>query len=96
MYGVERLKGYNHIKFEQELRQLYSLMTFKDKISGEVRFRTKEYIRQVVQSRTNSKALSLVKNSQESAVTAVVRNAYDDRPYSYMQGRRDSLKQTLS
>lgn len=58
MYGFQRLKEYNHITFEQELRQLYSLITFKDKGTGEVRFRSKEYIKMVMASRNNSKKVS--------------------------------------
>ena len=78
------------------MRQLYSLVTFKDK-NGEVKLRSKDYIRMVMASRKNSKEGSKETSVQLTTLNSAEgkikkENSYEDRPYSYMNGRRDSLK----
>ena len=75
------------------MRQLYSLLTFKDKARGEVRFRSKDYIRMVMASRKDSKKVSneASVSLKSGDVRIKAQNSYEDRPYSYMNGRRDSL-----
>ena len=89
LFGL-RLESFSHIKFEEELRKLFLLITVKDH-KGEIKLKSRDNIREyILQKRIRQQAKNDNIEIEELPNIQV-------RPYSYMQGRpRDSLPHTLA